>query len=67
MAEDSSLIGLVSITWIALAGLYAFVPMFDMPGSAVVWGSGALVFLVLAFLVVRAQGRAMAEQPRINS
>jgi hypothetical protein len=42
------LIGFVSLVWIALAALYAFVPMFAMPGAAFVWGSGAVVFLVLA-------------------
>ncbi len=51
MTEDSVLIGLVSLVWIALAALYAFVPMFAMPGSAIVWGSGAAVFLVLAAII----------------
>ena len=51
MTEDSVLISLVSLVWIALAALYAFVPMFAMPGSAIVWGSGAAVFLVLAVLI----------------
>ena len=52
MTEDSVFIGLVSLIWIALAALYAFVPMFAMPGSAVVWGSGAVVFLGLAVMAV---------------
>jgi hypothetical protein len=51
MTEDSVFIGLVSLIWIVLAALYAFVPMFAMPGSAVVWGSGAAVFLVLAVII----------------
>lgn len=51
MTEDRVLIGLVSLIWIALAALYAFVPMFAMPGSAIVWGSGAAVFLVLAVII----------------
>jgi hypothetical protein len=51
MTEDSVFIGLVSLIWMALAALYAFVPMFAMPGSAVVWGSGAAVFLVLAVII----------------
>jgi Na+-driven multidrug efflux pump len=58
MSEDGWLIGLVSAIWIALAALYAFVPMFDMPGSALVWGSGAAIFLALTALVARAEGRA---------
>lgn len=47
MTEDSILIGCVSVIWIVLAGLYAFVPMFSMPGAVLVWGSGAAVFLGL--------------------
>lgn len=57
MTEDSLLIGLVSLIWIVLAALYAFVPMFAMPGSAVVWGSGAAVFLALAVIVAIAERR----------
>ena len=53
MTEDCWLIGLVSAIWIALAAVYAFVPMFDMPGSALVWGSGASIFFCLAMLVAR--------------
>jgi hypothetical protein len=48
MSEDSLFFLLVSAVWTALAALYAFVPMFEMPGSAFVWGSGAAVFLALA-------------------
>jgi hypothetical protein len=50
MTEDSILIALVWLIWTALAVLYAFVPMFSMPGSAMVWGSGAAVFLGLAIM-----------------
>jgi hypothetical protein len=57
MTEDSVLIGLVSLIWLALAALYAFVPMFAMPGSAVVWGSGAIVFVVLAAIAANAEFR----------
>lgn len=57
MTEDSVLIGLVSLIWIALAALYAFVPMFAMPGSVAVWGSGAAVFLALAVII------AISERP----
>ena len=57
MTEDSFSIGLVSLVWIVLAALYAFVPMFAMPGSAVVWGSGAAVFLALAVIVAIAERR----------
>ncbi|MDP1731769.1 MAG: hypothetical protein Q8L54_11480 [Devosia sp.] len=57
MTEDSVLIGLVSLVWIALAALYAFEPMFAMPGSAIVWGSGAAVFLALAAITAIAERR----------
>ena len=57
MTEDSVLIGLVSLIWLTLAALYAFVPMFAMPGSAVVWGSGAIVFVVLAAIAAIAEFR----------
>lgn len=52
MTEDSFLLGLVCLIWAALAALYAFVPMFSMPGSALVWGSGALVFFGLAAMTL---------------
>lgn len=52
MTEDSTLFAIVCLIWAALAGLYAFVPMFSMPGSAVVWGSGAAVFLGLTVATV---------------
>jgi hypothetical protein len=50
MTEDSILIAFVCLIWAALAALYAFVPMFSMPGSAMVWGSGAAVFLGLTIM-----------------
>ena len=63
MTEDSVFIGLVSLIWIVLAALYAFVPMFAMPGSAVVRGSGAAVFLVLALIIAIAE-RRMPQIPK---
>jgi hypothetical protein len=52
MAEDRCLIGIVVVVWAALAALYGTVPMFDMPGSARLWGVGAAIFLVL-WIVMR--------------
>jgi hypothetical protein len=52
MSEDFTLIAIVCIVWAALAALYAFVPMFSMPGSAFVWGSGAALFLCLAAAIL---------------
>ena len=54
MNEDSLLFAIVFAVWLALAIVYATVPMFAMPGYAVVWGWGALVFLGLAGLVAAA-------------
>ena len=58
MNEDTWLFGIVFAVWLALAIVYAAVPMFSMPGYAVVWGWGALVFLGLAGLVAVAARRA---------
>jgi hypothetical protein len=63
MTEDFVLIAVVSLVWAALAALYAFVPMFTMPGSAVVWGSGAAVFLMLALIIAIAE-RLMPQIPK---
>lgn len=52
MTEDAVLVAVVAAVWAALAALYAFVPMFTMPGSALVWGSGSAVFLVFLILIV---------------
>lgn len=62
MSEDGWLIGTVSAIWLALAALYAFVPMFDMPGSALVWGSGAAIFLALTVLLARVEARGRKRQ-----
>lgn len=65
MQEDAWLLGIVFVVWAALAALYAFVPMFHMPGYAEVWGLGAAVFLVLMLAVRRARSRA--ERQRTSS
>jgi membrane protein implicated in regulation of membrane protease activity len=51
MKIDSVLFLIVFAVWLALAILYATVPMFAMPGYAVLWGWGSLVFLGLAALI----------------
>ncbi len=57
MSEDVWLIVAVGAVWALLAILYAVVPMFDMPGSVLIWGAGAVLFLALAGAV------ALAERP----
>jgi hypothetical protein len=44
--------------WAALAAVYAFVPSLGMPGYVRVWGGGAMLFLVLAGVLVAAGRRA---------
>ena len=56
MNEDSLLLAIVALVWAALALLYAVVPMLHMPGSALVWGAGAALFLALAGCVHPAVG-----------
>ncbi len=50
MHSDALMFAVVFAVWLALAVLYATVPMFAMPGYATVWGWGSLVFLGLAGL-----------------
>ncbi len=58
MTLDSRLIGLVALVWAVMSVLYATVPMLaHMPGSALLWGSGAGVFALLAAAVWRAEKR----------
>ena len=57
MSEDGWLIGSVFAVWAILAVLYAVVPMFNMPGSTLVWGVGAVLFLGLGLIVAAAEGR----------
>jgi len=58
MHSDAVMFAVVFVVWLALAIVYATVPMFAMPGYAVVWGWGALVFLGLAVLVTTASRRS---------
>ena len=46
-----------AIVWSALAAVYALAPGLGMPGYARVWGSGAVVFLILALILVNAARR----------
>lgn len=47
--------------WAVLAAVYAFVPSLGMPGYVRVWGGGAVVFLVLAGILV-----SVERKPRRN-
>lgn len=67
MADGNLMIQLAGAVGIALAALYAFVPMFNMPGSALVWGSGAVISLGLTLLVARAEGRWVRSRAKCRS
>jgi len=58
MTEDAWLIASVGLVWGVLAVLYALMPLFHMPGSAQVWGAGALIFVALAILTAAIEARA---------
>jgi len=53
MNEDFWLIFIVAIVWALLALVYALAPWGDMIGYARVWGFGSMLFLGLAFLLLR--------------
>jgi len=71
MKTDSVLFLIVFAVWLALAIVYATVPMLAMPGYAVVWGWGSLVFLGLAALIAhfarRSARRARARREASGS
>jgi hypothetical protein len=53
MQNDEFWLTLAIVTvWAALAAVYALVPGLGMPGYVRVWGGGALVFLMLAGVLV---------------
>ncbi len=54
---DAVLIGIVFAVWAALAFLYATVDMIRMPAAAAIWGSGAVLFLALTVVLIRAGPR----------
>jgi hypothetical protein len=58
MKDDMVLMAIVFVVWAVLAVLYATVPMLSMPGFAVVWGAGAVIFLLLALLIWAATHRS---------
>jgi hypothetical protein len=58
MTLDVRLLAAVALVWAVMAALYATVTMLaHMPGSALLWGSGAGVFALLAAAIWRAEKR----------
>jgi len=58
MREDILLFLAVFAVWLLLAIAYAVIPALAMPGYAVVWGWGAVVFAGLALGVALAVRRS---------
>ncbi len=52
---DVTLIGVVFLVWGVLTIMYATIPMIYMPSSIRVWGAGAVMLLVLAAVIARAE------------
>ncbi len=52
MNEELWLVVAIAAVWAALAAVYALVPSLGMPGYVRVWGGGAVLFLVLAGILV---------------
>lgn len=63
MSFDLALVLLVAAVWLLLAAAYALVPLLAMPGAAALWGSGGLVFALLAWRT-RAAERGSTPGPR---
>ncbi len=61
MSEDRWYLLAIFLVWAALAALYGLVPTFHMPGSTLIWGAGAGLFLLLAGGVVWAERRRRAK------
>jgi membrane protein implicated in regulation of membrane protease activity len=54
---DAVLLGIVFLVWMALAVMYATIPMIMMPTGLRVWGLGAVLFLALTVLTAVAGRR----------
>lgn len=61
MTLDVRLLAAIALVWAVLSVLYATVPMLaHMPGSAMLWGSGAAVFAAIAAFTWAAERRGRA-------
>ncbi|SMF63746.1 hypothetical protein SAMN02982917_3249 [Azospirillum oryzae] len=50
--EELWLVVVIAAVWAVLAAVYALVPSLGMPGYVRVWGGGAVLFLMLAGVLV---------------
>ncbi|WP_395458781.1 hypothetical protein ACHMW5_34520 [Azospirillum melinis] len=58
MNEELWLVVVIAAVWAVLAAIYALVPSLGMPGYVRVWGGGAVLFLILAGVLVAASQKA---------
>ncbi|PWC47891.1 hypothetical protein ACHMW5_11915 [Azospirillum melinis] len=58
MNEELWLVVAIATVWAVLAAVYALVPSLGMPGYVRVWGGGAVLFLVLAGVLVAVSRKA---------
>lgn len=57
MKTELVLVLMIAAVWAALAAVYALSPALGMPGYVRVWGAGALLFIALAAILIRAWRR----------
>ncbi len=62
MKQDAWLIATVFVVWAVLSIMYYTIPMIYMPTTGRVWGLGALLFLVLAAVIVFAQHKGKSRR-----
>ena len=58
MNEELWLVVVIAAVWAVLAAVYALVPSLGMPGYVRVWGGGAVLFLILAGVLVAVSRKA---------
>lgn len=56
--EELWLVVVIAAVWAVLAAVYALVPSLGMPGYVRVWGGGAVLFLILAGVLVAVSRKA---------
>lgn len=57
--EELWLVVVIAAVWAVLAAVYALVPSLGMLGYVRVWGGGAVLFLILAGVLVAVSRKAL--------